>query len=154
MSFEQGPYVQVAAFSEKVLDEKDEVKSLIRIIDRVTHQWRGTGTLPEEMEPFDYEVVFTVMLKPGRARGTHRVRLSLESPAAEVRDVASTDVYLEAEDRGTTIVARMSIHIEQAGLYWMRVHVDQQEITRAPLRVVYEGVGLAQSPSSEPETPE
>ena len=144
MLFEQGPYVQVAAFSERVLDEKDGVKSLIRIIDRVTRHWRGPGTPPEEMEPFDYEVVFTATLKSGRARGMHRVRLSLENPAGELRNVVNIDVHLEGEERGTTLVLQMVMPISQEGLYWMHMYVDDQEITRTPLRVLYQGLGLEQ----------
>ena len=32
--FERGPYIQVAAFCERVLQEADGVVSLIRIVDR------------------------------------------------------------------------------------------------------------------------
>jgi len=36
ISWKGGPYVQVAAFCEQVLQERDGVHSLIRIIDTVT----------------------------------------------------------------------------------------------------------------------
>ena len=33
--FELGPYVQVAAFCERVLRESDGVMSLVRVVDRI-----------------------------------------------------------------------------------------------------------------------
>ena len=39
--FDQGPYLSAALLCEKVLEEKDGVKSAIRIIDRVTRTVTG-----------------------------------------------------------------------------------------------------------------
>lgn len=48
-----GPYVQVAAFCEKVLVEQDGVVTLVRLIDRLTHQAVGPGA-PEKMPTLPY----------------------------------------------------------------------------------------------------
>ncbi len=50
MSFEEGPYVQVAAFCDSIIEDKTGALSLIRIIDTLTHTERGPAP-PPEMPP-------------------------------------------------------------------------------------------------------
>lgn len=65
-----GPYVQVAAFCEQVLQERDGVYSLIRIIDTVTQHSMGPDA-PEQMPPITSNLKLVLMLKPGRAPGMY-----------------------------------------------------------------------------------
>ena len=51
--FEHGPFVQVAAFCERVLRETDGVLSLIRIVDVITHKEGGENP-PRDMPPFRF----------------------------------------------------------------------------------------------------
>ena len=46
-----GPHVQLAAICEKVLEDKDNVLSLIRVVDQVTQPAMG-DEVPEAMPPF------------------------------------------------------------------------------------------------------
>ena len=62
----RGPYLSAAFLCEKVLEEKDGVKSAIRIIDRVTRTAVGPNP-PMEMEPFQYNIVLLLKFKSGLA---------------------------------------------------------------------------------------
>jgi hypothetical protein len=46
----EGPYLAAAVFCEKVLQEKDSVYTLVRIVDRLI--MHATGVNPPEKMPF------------------------------------------------------------------------------------------------------
>ena len=79
-AFEQGPHLQMAVFCEKVLQEKDGVLSLIRIIDRINRTAAGPEA-PEAMPPFDYQLTSVITLKSGNARGGVQVEIEPEGPS-------------------------------------------------------------------------
>jgi len=62
----QGPFLAAAVICEKILEERDGVKSAIRIVDRVTRTVVGPSP-PEEMEPFDWDGALLIKLKSGWA---------------------------------------------------------------------------------------
>lgn len=138
MSFEKGPYLQVAVFCERVLHEQDGVISLIRVIDRVTHTVGGKSP-PDQMEPFDYEMFAVISLKAGEARGRHEIKIERESPSG-VRDpsmIPPMTVHLEGADRGANVVMKMVIKFEAEGLYWFHVNLEDESLTKMPFRVLY-----------------
>jgi hypothetical protein len=138
MSWERGPYLQLAIFCERVLHEQDGVVSLIRVIDRVTHTVRGKNP-PTDLPPFEFEMFAVISLKPGEARGRHEVRIERELPNG-VRDPASIPpltVQLEGEERGANIVMNLRTKFEHEGLHWFHVYFDGELMTKMPLRVLY-----------------
>ena len=48
MAFERGPYLSIAAFCEQTIDDKSNVLSLIRVVDRMTVTGQGPD-VPDEM---------------------------------------------------------------------------------------------------------
>lgn len=138
MSFEQGPYLQIAVFCDRVLHEQDGVLSLIRVIDRVTHTVGGKSP-PKEMAPFDYPMVAVLSLKPGKATGRHEVRIEIELPDG-IRDPATIPpltVHLEGGDRGANLVMNIRMRFKLEGLYWFHVYFDNEFLTKMPFRVLY-----------------
>ena len=135
--FERGPYLSAALLCEKVLDEKDGVKSAIRIIDRVTRTYVGPNP-PAEMEPFDYDVVLLIKFKSGWARGVHTVKIQTAKPSGELTPEIINSVLFEGEeDRGIDIIGNMRIRLDQTGIYWIYVYLNDIRITQIPLRVTY-----------------
>jgi hypothetical protein len=135
--FERGPYLSAALLCEKVLDEKDGVKSAIRIIDRVTRTYIGPNP-PVEMEPFDYNVVLLIKFKSGWARGVHTVKIQTAKPSGELAPEIINSVLFEGEeDRGIDIVGNLIIRLDQTGIYWIYVYLNDIRITQIPLRVTY-----------------
>lgn len=134
---EQGPFLSAALICEKVLEEKDGVKSAVRIIDRVTRTVVGPSP-PEEMEPFDYEATLLIRFKSGWARGSYSIRLNLVKPSGESPMPSQHTVYFEGEeDRGIDIVAKMVIRFDQTGIYWFKIYLGDALLTQIPLRVIY-----------------
>jgi hypothetical protein len=137
--FENGPFVRVASFCERILEERDGVWSIVRMIDRFTRRAIGPGT-PEEMEPFLVELTLALHLDPGEARGGHEVRLLAEAPSGLSRELVATSVSFEGEERGVRLNIPGQMTVGSPGLYWFHVLFDGQPLTKVPLRILYERV--------------
>ena len=133
--FEHGPYVQVAAFCERVLREVDGVISLIRIVDVINHS--GGADPPKDMPPFRYPLILALTVKSGKARGRHEVTIIPELPSGETMATSTISMQMEGEGRGTNIVSRIDIEYTMEGLYWFAIRFDDQILTRLPLQVRY-----------------
>lgn len=132
-----GPYVQLATFCEKVLQEPDGVVSIIRAIDRiiVTAPAGGPRELPEGV----LNTTLAVMLKADDARGRHPVAISGEQPDGTQLPAQTFDVMFEGEERGVNLLLNMGLTVIE-GLYWFEVHVNHVLLTRVPLRVMYQRI--------------
>jgi hypothetical protein len=137
--FEHGPYIQAAAFCEKILQEGDGVLSLIRLIDRVILTASGPDA-PAAMPPQTVQFSFAICLKSGSARGSYEISIQPESPSGIKLGKTVLPVFLEGEDRGQNIVAPTAITVDQQGLYWFEIKMDEQLLTRVPLRIVYQRI--------------
>lgn len=143
--FREGPYLSAAFICEKILVEKDDVKSAIRIIDRVTRSAFGQAP-PEEMEPFEYDLTFFIRFKSGRARGTLPLEIEPIKPSGESMKRAKMMILFEGEeDRGVDTMGVMKIKFDQTGIYWFNILLNGIRITRIPFRVIY----IPQSTSQE-----
>ena len=161
MLFEQGPYLLAAFLCEKVLEERDGVKSAIRIIDRVTRTKIGPSP-PETMEPFDYDATLLIKLKSGWARGPFPLHVRLVKPSGESPPPLQQTVHFEGEeDRGVDIVVNMKLKFDMTGIHWFQVYLRDVCLTQIPLRVIYMpqvrqiygpsgGPPLAQEPPTAP----
>ena len=132
-----GPHVVAAAICEKVLQEQDGVLSLIRIIDRVMIQVRGDQVPGELPEGGGMNVTLAVLLRSGDARGRHPISVSVETPDGRELPPQPMDVLFEQPDAGANLILNMSLPAIE-GLYWLIVTVDDRELTRTPLRVIYQ----------------
>ena len=47
-------------------------------------------------------------------------------------------VHFEGEDRGTNVIYAATLNVEQEGLYWFDVLLDDELLTRMPLRILYQ----------------
>jgi len=97
-TFSQGPFLQAAFLCEQVLDEKDGVKSAIRIVDRLIRSVSAPEP-PEVMEPFDYTTKMLLKFKSGSARGSQPLSIRLEKPSGESLPPDVRDVYFEGGGR-------------------------------------------------------
>jgi hypothetical protein len=137
---DQGPYV-TAILCEKVLEEKDGIKTAVRIVDRLTHVRVGHDA-PLSLPRFDYALTLLLLLKSGDARGVYSIAVRFVDPAGESREVLRRTVNLEGEeDRGIDIIGQLSLRIEMSGLHWFEVILEDrgrgEMLARLPLRVVY-----------------
>lgn len=151
----EGPYIQVAALCESVIEGKDGVLSLIRVIDRFTHTTTGPNP-PEKMPPFPINAMLVLMLKAGFARGSYQVRIRPHTPSQRTLPDVFLSMLFEADHRGQNVMLKMQLQVEEEGVYWFDVAIGERLLTRVPLQVVYQRVALAGPPGPpgvEPGTP-
>lgn len=141
-----GPYLQVAALCEAVLEEKNGILSFIRAFDRVVHTTNDPNS-SESLPPFEYPMVLAVTLKSGRARGRSTVKIEPYRPDGTKMSPIQFPALFEGDDRGVNLVLNMVFKVEQEGLYWFHVSVDERLLTRIPLRILYQRVPGQIAPS-------
>lgn len=131
-----GPHLGMAVFCERVLEEKDGVQTLVRVVDTVTLTASGPDAAPA-LPASQFRAFCVIDLKSGAARGRHAVRLTFEKPSGE--RTPSTELPIEFEpQRGSRLVIELAIDLDQEGLWWCDVELDENQLlTRMPLRVRY-----------------
>lgn len=137
MSFRTGPYAVTAVICERVLEDKDGVLSLIRVIDRITRTVTGPN-VPEAMPTVRLDYTAVVTLKSGSARGRHTLKIRPEAPSGQQLEPIEVPVFLEGDDRGVNAILFLGFDLDQEGLYWFDVLVNDELLTRMPLRVIYQ----------------
>jgi hypothetical protein len=143
----EGPFLAAALFCEKVLQEKDGVTSLIRVVDRLITQATGVNP-PEQMPRLQANLTLFISLKAGFARGSYAVHIRSTNPLGRSADLATLPVLLEGDDRGANLVGIMQLQLDEPGLYWFDVLFEQRLLTRIPLRVVYQRLSVGGSQSA------
>jgi hypothetical protein len=134
-----GPYLTAALICEKVLREHDEVISIIRVIDRVTVTIGGTIS-SETPPPVTINCNALIALRSGSATGNRTLKWTLETPSGTKTPELSIPILLEGEDRGVNLVLNLSIRVEQEGLHWFTLLLEDQLLTRIPLRIFYQWI--------------
>lgn len=132
-----GPYVQAAVLCEKVLQEKDGVLSIIRIIDTINITASGM-TAPDEMPAGQINLPAVVSLKAGMLTGKYEIEIVPVTPSGKKMHGVTVSAYFEGNDRGVNVVLNMNLLVKEEGVFWFEVSVHDQLLTRIPLRVVYQ----------------
>ena len=141
-----GPWLQTAVFCERILEEKDGVVSLMRIVDRLVVTASGPDA-PERMPPGGaFQVRGLLSFKAGFARGSFEVKLSVITPSNRKLEDVTLSMFLEGEDRGVNLPFNMNLQNVEEGLYWFDVRVGERLVTRMPLRIVYQRIRGATRP--------
>jgi hypothetical protein len=132
-----GPFIAAALICERVLQEKDGVLSVIRIIDQLSHTIVASS-MPEELPKVPYNLTFLITFKSGRGRGRHNVALTMEDPSGMKKQLFAQSIQLEGENRGANLVIQSNITFSTEGIYWFDVLLEQETITRIPFKVIYQ----------------
>jgi len=128
------PYLHVATFCERVLTEKDAVNSLIRMVDRFLVP--GTS---EEMPPAVLQFMVYISFKSGFMRGKQKVILRPTSPTGKDLPAMEFPILFEGDDdRGPAFGFMVNWAVEEEGVFWWDLFVNEVLITRMPLRVIYQ----------------
>lgn len=139
-----GPFVQMALICEKVLQEPGGVISPIRVVDRMFINVPQGTTWPQPVQLIYYVVI---ALKSGAARGSRSILVRLEGPDGQPAAPESRfPVLFEAEDRGIQIIVQSLLSPRLEGLYWYDVMLDDQPLTRIPLRIVVQQISIGPPP--------
>lgn len=142
---QMGPFVQVATLCERILEEKDNVLSLVRVIDGWT-SWAQGPDAPSEMPPFLLTGTYLLALKAGAARGRFRYRFDLELPSGQTQTLTEMDANFQAGVGGVNLRVDLRLQIVHEGTHWINVICTYPEpaadpsgslVSRTPLSVQY-----------------
>jgi len=131
-----GPYVQLATFCEKVLQEADGVISIVRMIDRIGVSAQGTNA-PPELPGGTIRTTLVVALKSDDARGRHELTIRAHQPSGQTLPDRKLDVIFDGDDRGFNLIVEIDVEAME-GLYWFDVLLNESLMTRIPLRISYQ----------------
>jgi hypothetical protein len=138
-----GPYLQMAVICEKVIEDKTDSLSLIRIIDNVTQTATGPEP-PEQMPPIVLSnLMLVIALKAGKARGRYAVKVVVEDPSGSQLPSPEIPIQLEGEFRGVNLITPLNVAAQYEGIYWFDIYFvagrDKESLlTRIPLQVHYQ----------------
>ena len=135
-----GPFISMALICERVLQERDGVVSLIRVVDRF--YVHGTA---KEMPQSQITGTLMIGMKSGFQRGKMHVKVKLRTPSGKELPEQEFPVLFEGEDRGIGVIAPFNLGVDEEGLYWFDVFLEENLITRIPIRVVYQRRAQPQS---------
>lgn len=132
-----GRYISLAVFCERILTEQDGGISLIRIFDRYS-----LAAPSPEAQPTPIPLNVVIMLRAGMFRGPATIKISPVSPSGTTLSTLEFPVNFEGDnERGTAVMLNMGFVPTEQGLYWFDIRLDDEMITRIPLRVVFQRVG-------------
>jgi len=99
-----------------------------------------------EMPNVTYPMKMVIMLKSGRARGRHELKIIPELPSGETKPPLIRTAQLEGEERGQNYIINMLFTFTVEGLYWFNIYLDDSLLTRIPLRIKYNRVVTQEAP--------
>lgn len=131
-----GPFVTVATFCERVLEEKDGVHTLVRVVDTFfIDPPPATISLPPGVKAA-IQAFLMVIVKSGDFRGDATLSVRLRHPSGRYEQKpVSAPIKFDGGVQGSAVQIEMAISVEEIGLYWADVEVNGRVLTRAPLRV-------------------
>lgn len=132
---QEEPSLRFACLCDNVIEDKEGVFSLIRIVDRVTVAVRGYK-VPEKMPAVRHKVKLAVGWTAGVGRHSMNVRIT--TPSGAVKELQPFDFALKSVEQNQNFVGDVNLVLSEQGLYWIEVLLNGRVRTRLPWRIVYE----------------
>jgi hypothetical protein len=128
------PFLCAAFLCQNVLQEKDGSLSAIRIMDRATIHLPSEG-LPEGMKPA-MDIKGLIAFKSGDATGDFNLTILVRRPNGTVDGPVVTYPFkLQGGDHGQNIILQIGLGVDEEGLYWFDVRLNDETVTEIPLNV-------------------
>jgi hypothetical protein len=127
-----GPYLQYAVVCERLLEEQDNVRSLIRIVDVFR-----LSSDKDEMPPGVVTPTVAVAFKSGGAVGEFKLELKATDPSGKRLARMVGKIELKGHGHGALLAHEFPIPITKPGLYWIDVKLNSRTMTRMPLDIHY-----------------
>jgi hypothetical protein len=129
-----GPYIAVASLCDLVLHEKDERISCIRFLD--TLNLAISEDAPDPLPPVVVQANGLLSFKSGKFVGSKTLQIVLRNPLGKQgKPIQTFPLTFKGHEQGANVILRMQIQIEQEGLYYFDISLDEEIVTRIPLRV-------------------
>lgn len=138
-----GPFVQMSAFCDMVIEDKTGTLSLIRVIDGWLTTAVGPGA-PTKMDLVELSLNHVLSLMPGAARGRHTITLEVEEPSGVTNTLRQMDANFASPTAAVNFINNLRLECELEGVYWINVLIGTPDgttrelLTRNPLTVRYQ----------------
>ena len=129
------PRLRIGVLCERVLEEKDGVLSLIRVIDRLVITATGTD-VPREIPPGQAPV--TALMSWINGLGNYEAKIHVEMPDGSSIESPTLPFYLDSLDKVQNHIVQMIIPIKRIGNYWFNFLLGEEVKSRIPLHVIYQ----------------
>jgi hypothetical protein len=140
------PYVNVACICEKVLQEKDNVLSAIRLVD--TYYLQPPPLMPEGITGA-VDLSALVLLKSGDVTGKSELGIQIRAPSGRVIELPEKwPVLLNGGEHGVNFVMKFTMPVREFGLHWFDVVWQGEVLTSFPLKLVLGPQPAAASPDT------
>ena len=133
-----GPYLTAVFICEKIMQEKDDVLSVIRMMDTMILQLPegAPDDLPSEQNRIPVTFDLLVCLKTGKAPpAPHTLRIEMTSPSTKTSSQTFPFHPTPGEHGGANLILRQTIAIKHGGLFYFDFFVDDNWMTRLPFRI-------------------
>ena len=128
------PRLRAAVLCEQVLEERDNVLSAIRIVDRMIV--RATGKkVPDELPATQGHIKALMSWVGGLGQYEARIRVVL--PNDQVIESSTMPFFLDSLERVQNFVTSIAFPIPKQGLYLFEFLLGDEVKNRIPLRVIY-----------------
>ena len=129
------PSLRIAALCERVLEEKDGMLSLIRIIDRLIVTAEGAD-LPKELPPG--QVPLTAIMSWVNGLGNYEAKIRVDCPDGSAVESQTIPFYLDSLDKVQNHIVRLVLPVKRPGVYWFNFFLGDDIKSKLPLRVIYQ----------------
>jgi hypothetical protein len=110
------------------------------VVDRVTVTVAASSS-PENLPPTTLNLNAFLSFRSGTAKGRLTIKWILEEPSGIRRPEQLLPALFEGEDRATNFILSLPLIVDQEGVYWFDVFLEDQLLTRIPLRIFYQRIG-------------
>ncbi|MGB9178919.1 MAG: hypothetical protein WCB68_06675 [Pyrinomonadaceae bacterium] len=128
-----GPFLGMAAFCEHILDEKDNVLSAIRLVDRITVMLNEPMT--EDSSPFVYAISCLIKFGSFGLSTERELLVKIKTPTGKESEVVRYPIIFQPEKSGINFKIEMNVGFKEAGVYWLLVYLEDTFFTQVPLLV-------------------
>jgi hypothetical protein len=142
-SNDEMPLVRIAAVADRVLQEKDETISLIRIIDRFTLTLtqgdapEGSVVPPGVMPPSRLGLNVILSTVAGQARGARSITLGILRPDGTRSLGPNLEIECGQDIDAQNWVVQLTLQVVEPGTYWIEWECNGRLLTRVPLQIRY-----------------
>jgi hypothetical protein len=132
------PLLAAALFCINVLEEKEGLPTLVRVLDQLTIP--PPPELPpaaegEKQPKLGVPLIAFVAFKSGDATGDYQLRIDMVSPSGEREPMAMATMRFLGGANGVNVNATLAVPVAEEGLYWYEILVDETLVTRMPLQL-------------------
>jgi hypothetical protein len=132
------PLLAAAVICEKVVTDKENVATLVRIVDTLNvvpldAPVAGSAVTTPLMSISP--LALFISFKSGDAKGKRHLEVFAISPGGKKERIAESDTFFIGQEQGVNVTLHLAPPLGDPGLHWFDVRLDGALMAKVPLRV-------------------